>query len=55
MLGIVGGFFLADLVASPPGMASATVIAPHRFRTQLVSVHSMSYAVGAALAGVTSQ
>lgn len=55
MLGIVGGFFLADLVASPAGMAYSTAVAPHQFRTQLVSVHSMSYAVGAALAGVTSQ
>lgn len=55
MLGIVGGFFLADLVASPAGLAYATATAPHQFRTQLVSVHSMSYAVGAALAGVTAQ
>lgn len=55
MLGIVGAFFLADLVASPTGLSYATAVAPRQFRTQMVSVHLMSYAIGASLAGVLAQ
>ncbi|MGO4105497.1 peptide MFS transporter [Leifsonia sp. YAF41] len=55
MLGVVGAFFLADLVASPSGLSYATAVAPAQFRTQMVSVHSLSYAIGASLAGVLAQ
>jgi POT family proton-dependent oligopeptide transporter len=55
VIGVVGGFYLADLIASPTGLSYATAAAPMAFRTQMVSVHSMSYAIGAALAGVVAR
>jgi POT family proton-dependent oligopeptide transporter len=55
LLGVIGVFYLADLIASPAGLSYATATAPKAFRSQMVALHSMSYAVGAALAGVFAQ
>lgn len=54
MLGIVGAFYLADLVASPAGLSYATMSAPRSFSTQMVALHLLSYAIGSSLAGVVA-
>ncbi|MFF1946331.1 peptide MFS transporter [Rhodococcus qingshengii] len=46
---------LADIVSSPAGLSFATKTSPHAFRSQMLSVHLLSAAIGSALSGALAQ
>lgn len=52
---VVGAFYVADLVAGPGGVSHATACAPAAFKTQMLSLHFLSFSIGAALSGWLAQ
>ena len=55
LLFIVAAFYLADLIGAPAAISFVTAKAPRAFRSQMVSVHYLSFSIGAALSGVLAQ
>lgn len=55
LVAVVGTFYVADLVAAPAGISFATASAPVAYRTQMLSLHFLSFAIGAALSGWLAQ
>ncbi|MBY4213593.1 MFS transporter [Rhodococcus fascians] len=48
-------FYAADLVAAPSGVSTVTALAPPAYKSQLLSVHYLSFSIAAALSGVAAQ
>lgn len=48
-------FYAADLVAAPSGVSTVTALAPPAYKSQLLSVHYLSFSIAAALSGVVAQ
>lgn len=51
IVGILFLFTLGELLISPIGLSLATKLAPAAFRTQMMSLHMLSLAIGTAMAG----
>ena len=55
VLVVVLCFYAADLVAAPSGVSTVTALAPPAYKSQLLSVHYLSFSIAAALSGVVAQ
>lgn len=55
LVAVVGAFYVADLAAAPAGVSHATASAPAAYRTQMLSLHFLSFSIGAALSGWLAQ